>query len=305
MLSHRLRGFAGAESSLSGLRAALESNFPFLEVDTRHTADGEILVYHDALLETQTQAIGLVADYRLSSQGPIHFKASPNETVATLEAFLGVFSRSRTTQTLVLDLKDFGLIERYVEMIDRFGIGDRVIVISWTPEILKRVHELSPRLCLGFSYVSLVGKPVMSAAARLAAPLLASSLPWRAISTVGAIAGKPSFRQADRVRCFVNDYDRPWSALARTPDALGCFHVHIVDHVPVGELGDILRATRGYLGSHAMTTTRALTNEAHQQGLRVFVFSVDSRAELVRFDQRVAPDIVFTNRSELAQDLSR
>jgi hypothetical protein len=180
-----------------------------------------------------------------------------------------------------------------------------VIVISWTPEILKRVNELSPRLCLGFSYVSLVGKPVASAAARLAGPLLSSSLPWRAISTVGAMAGKPSLRQADRVRCFVNDYDRPWNALAQTPDALGCFHIHVVDHLPAGELGEILRATRGYLGSHALTTTRALTDEAHAHGLRVFVFSVDSHAELMRFDQRVAPDIVFTNRSDLGQSVPR
>jgi len=65
---HRAGGFEPgiAENSLSGLRRAAELGAAFAEVDLRETADGEIILMHDATLDRTTTGAGNVRDHTLA-----------------------------------------------------------------------------------------------------------------------------------------------------------------------------------------------------------------------------------------------
>ena len=47
LLSHRLRGFSTIELSPTAMQNACETDVPYLEVDTRVSADGKIYLFHE------------------------------------------------------------------------------------------------------------------------------------------------------------------------------------------------------------------------------------------------------------------
>jgi glycerophosphoryl diester phosphodiesterase len=74
------RGLSGevAENTLAAFQAAIQAGFPALECDLRATADGEVVVLHDAGVERTTHGSGRVADMRYdelrrhpTSAGPV------------------------------------------------------------------------------------------------------------------------------------------------------------------------------------------------------------------------------------------
>jgi glycerophosphoryl diester phosphodiesterase len=301
LLSHRLRGFDAAESSLPGLRAAIGSPFSFFEVDTRHTADGEILVYHDTTLESQTRRRGYVEEYRLGEQGPIPFRAGDGVAVATLEELLAVFATSRPEAFLMIDVKDFGLEERYCALLDRYGLAGRVILISWTPEVLKRFFALRCDIPLGLSYLSFLGTPWAGVLRRLPRPLWQRQSFGRACAALARVLPAPLWKELARTLFFYNDYDRPYAWLQDHRYRSGHFPIHLVDHLPGGELGELLAATGGFVGTHSMLANGRWVEEARRRGLGTFVFSVDGEQAWQRYQRRLQPDIVFTNDHRLAK----
>ena len=64
-LVHRgwhLDELAGLENSMSSFRRALDEGFRYLELDVHATADGEVVVSHDATLDRTTDAAGPIAE---------------------------------------------------------------------------------------------------------------------------------------------------------------------------------------------------------------------------------------------------
>ncbi len=291
LLSHRLRGFSKHEGSIEGLRAALDLNIAWVEIDTRKTADGQVLVFHDTRLDRITTASGLVRDYSVSTHGLPEYTDSKGKTVPTLGEFLREFAERRQATRLMLDIKDPGSEEAHIELLRRYGIEEHAWAIAWDPDILIRVHELAPELALGFSHVPLTRHlPLLRTIARLAGD--GTMIRW---------AG----RALARLRLDYNTQDThiyldKYNPESRSPQTQPSgFPAHLLSDLPEGTLGKILRETNGGVGMPAYFLTPSYVKHAHASKLKVFVYSIDSLAKVKQAIDQCAPDIIFTNQSSL------
>ncbi len=289
LLSHRLCGFSAHEGSLAGLGAALQLDVAWIEIDTRETADGQVIVFHDTRLDRITTASGRVRDYSISANGPLRYAGTEEQSVPTLAAFLQEFAAARISTRLMLDIKDPGTEEAHVELVREHGLEGHTWIIAWDPQILVRVHQLAPEIPLGFSHIPLTRlRPLLNGLARV----IGDGASLRRVGQCLALLGTD--HNAQDATVFRDSYNDS------TQEASG-FPIHLVNRLPGGHLGDILKRTQGGVGLPAAMLTPAYVRQAHEQRLKVFVYSIDSLHKARRAVRQCNPDIIFTNRSELFQ----
>jgi len=291
LLSHRLRGFSPFEGSLAGLRAALDQGVKWIEIDTRVALDGTVLVFHDSHLDRLTMESGPVAGYSVSRKGPPRYRGTQEVCVPTLEVFLRDFAAQRGAAQLMLDIKDAGSEEEHCRCIAAEGLDNSVWVIAWSPQILRRVHEIAPQLRLGLSHVPLTRwRPVVRPAIRA----LGRGSALRAAGRLLARRGV-NYNLQDVV-LYLDEVDGVADPLER---ARGSFPVHFASHLLTGEVGEILRRTGGGVGAPAWFLTPDYVERAHREGLSVFVYCLDSLAAARKAKDTCDVDIIFTNNPRL------
>lgn len=291
LLSHRLRGFSQHEGSLAGLGTALQLDIAWVEIDTRLTADDQLLVFHDSRLDRITDTTGRVRDYSLSKHGPPSYAGPDEQAVPTLAEFLEEFARSRNSTRLMLDIKDPGTEEAHIALVRRFELAAHTWIISWDPAILTRIHQLAPELTLGFSHIPLTrARPLLNGIGRL---LGSGAL----IRWIGRRLARFGFdHNAQDMVVYFEDYNRESYA---SDEEKGSIPIHLLSGLPQGRLGEILEKTGGGVGMPAPMLTRSYVQRAHQQGLGVFVYSIETLDAARQAIRRCDPDIIFTNRFEM------
>jgi glycerophosphoryl diester phosphodiesterase len=291
LLSHRLRGFSPFEGSLAGLRAALDQGVKWIEIDTRIAQDGTVLVFHDSRLDRLTIETGPVADYSVTRDGPPPYRGTQEVCVPTLELFLREFAARRGATQLMLDIKDAGSEERHCRCIAAAGLADAVWIIAWSPQILRRVHEIAPQLRLGLSHVPLTRwRPLLRAAVRG----LGRGGALRAAGRL--LARRDVNYDLQDVVLYLDEYNGAADPRER---ARGSFPVHFASNLLGGEVGEILCRTGGGVGIPAWFLTSDYVERAHRKDLSVFVYSLDSLAAATEAKNRYDVDIIFTNNPQL------
>jgi glycerophosphoryl diester phosphodiesterase len=163
-------------STLFAMRQALDAGADALELDVHATADGELVVCHDATVDRTTAARGAIADLTLDQLSSLDnaYWFVPGEVVApgrpdadyvfrgrapadhafglatlreVLEAFPGVF--------LNLDIKQTApAVEPYeaplAALLRRFGRVDDVIVASFLDNATESFSEVAPEISTSF-----------------------------------------------------------------------------------------------------------------------------------------------------------
>lgn len=294
LLSHRLRGFSSNEGSLVGLRAALACSAPRIEIDTRITADGEILIIHDSRLDRLTRSHGPVSAYDCGRQGSLLFRDGADEALPTLEEFLRVFAEDQTDTELFVDIKDAGLEQLHCRLIEAAGLEQRAWIISWSPAVLLAVHRLNARIRLGFGYIPITRSRSVF---RGLLALLGDGKPVRLLGRLATLVGK------GHNLCDVWMHTGPIADVLE-PEPRGRFPIHVLPGFPDGALGRALHDTHGAVGVPLFLLTPEFVDEAHRSGLKVYVFSADTEEQLSAALSRGA-DIVFSNNADLVCDERR
>lgn len=124
--------------------------FRHIETDLHLTADGVLVCFHDPDVDRTTDGFGEVsalsllglqaldAGYRHADSGTYPFRGQ-GVTVPTLEELLITFP----DVGLVVDMKARGLAEPLAALIERLGVGDRLIVGSFSDERLEVFRDLT------------------------------------------------------------------------------------------------------------------------------------------------------------------
>jgi glycerophosphoryl diester phosphodiesterase len=164
------RGGAGhqPENSWRAFEYAVQLGYAYLETDTRSTADGKLIAFHDAELDRVTDRTGQVS--KLTWKEVSAARINGTEEIPLLEDLIGTFPELRFN----IDLKDEGTIAPLASALRRTGAWDRVCVASFSgARLLAALRALDRPVCVAVTPAAMVamrflGQPGMAMARRLA-----------------------------------------------------------------------------------------------------------------------------------------
>lgn len=143
-IAHRGASGHAPENTLAAFRKAIEIGVDGVEMDIRLSADGEVVVLHDASLERTTNAVGDVA--RMTFAEIREADAGSGERVPTLTEALEVIP---TDVLAFVEIKALAVTEHAVRIVQEMDRLDQVVIISFNPAALRMLRKLDPRLPMG------------------------------------------------------------------------------------------------------------------------------------------------------------
>lgn len=171
VVGHRgAAGHAPENTVLSFEKAAALGAHAF-ECDLRLTADGEVVVMHDAIVDRVTNGSGLVSRYSLVDlrrldAGGWFGEQYAGQPVPTLDEVLA--TSQATGMDVVLEIKGEpeparSLVERTVRAVLDFGWADRTAIISFHHPCLGWVREITDAIATGILFGHGTPEPVAEA----------------------------------------------------------------------------------------------------------------------------------------------
>ncbi len=143
-------------NSLEAIRACLDANAAFVEIDITALADGDYLLVHDATLDSETDGAGPVGDCPLRAARQLRIRTATGATAyraPVLGDVVDLLLKHPAQTRLQLDFKNttpFASaepLERLARLVE--PLGRRVIVSSGADWQLRRLRAVAPWLDLG------------------------------------------------------------------------------------------------------------------------------------------------------------
>jgi glycerophosphoryl diester phosphodiesterase len=142
--AHRGLSAEFPENTLAAFQGASEVGFRAVEMDLRVTADGEVVVLHDAGIERTTDGNGRVADMRYDDLRRHPTPAGPvprlDDVLAALSGWPGLWN---------LEIKADKATLPALELAAHRGTLDRTQVSSMDPRVLEAVRDEWPGVSRG------------------------------------------------------------------------------------------------------------------------------------------------------------
>jgi glycerophosphoryl diester phosphodiesterase len=203
------------ENTVTAFRAAVELGYRYLETDVHATRDGELVAFHDAVLDRVTDRVGPVAELSYAQLAAV--LVGGTEPIPRLVDLLETFPHARFN----VDLKTMACVEPMADVVRRTGASERLCVGSFSEPVLRRFRTAAGDAVL-------TGCGVAAAAALAFAP--AGRLLTRLLRDTGAVLQVPRRHRGLRV------VDR---GLVRRAHADGR-HVHVWTVNDRAEMGHLL-----------------------------------------------------------------
>jgi glycerophosphoryl diester phosphodiesterase len=157
VIGHRGAPLVAPENSLASFRTAQRLGADAVELDLHVTADGEIVIFHDAYLERMTDGQGplfarTLAELRtLRLVEPGNGRRYGDERIPTLDELLGA---TQGRLPLLVELKDWRFTQRHyaeqlVALLDRYGALARAAFISFHRPLVQTVAAVNADLPIG------------------------------------------------------------------------------------------------------------------------------------------------------------
>lgn len=140
-IAHRGSRQLWPENTMLAFANVVELGFRHLETDIRITKDGVVVCFHDSTVDRTTEGTGPVSSYtfdelqgldaghRHATKTGFDFRGS-DVKVPSLEEVLSTFPDI----SMVVDIKEEGVIDAFASLIDRLGVQERLIVGSFSDE---------------------------------------------------------------------------------------------------------------------------------------------------------------------------
>lgn len=152
VIAHRGASAQAPENTAAAFDLALEMGADGLETDVRATADGVLVLCHDAAVERVSDGHGQVAALSYAELERLDFGAwfAPRfagQRLLTADEFLQRYG-GRTT--LVLELKAPRVVAALLDRVHRHGLLEGVVFTSFSLECLETLLRLEPRARAGW-----------------------------------------------------------------------------------------------------------------------------------------------------------
>lgn len=159
-IAHRANAGGAPENSLAALEESIRAGAHMAEIDVQLTADGTVIVIHDAdfmRVAGDSRAVADVTYDDISDLRLLTDRDFPDESliIPTLEEYIDA---ARDRIGLMIELKYYGydpaLAEETIRIIRDQGVEDQVLLMSLSMRGVQQVNDLAPDLNNG--YVSAV-----------------------------------------------------------------------------------------------------------------------------------------------------
>ncbi|MVP01644.1 glycerophosphodiester phosphodiesterase [Paenibacillus lutrae] len=163
IIAHRGAKGLAPENKLGAFRLGLEQGCEAIELDIHLSADGELIVIHDATLDRTTDGQGEIlakslAEIKAVDAGSWYSEAYKGETVPTLGE---VFDLVPESVMINVELKVDGAIEqKLVDFVRERGCFGQVVVSCFDHKCLRRIKQMEPQIRIGLLYGNKMWDPV-------------------------------------------------------------------------------------------------------------------------------------------------
>jgi glycerophosphoryl diester phosphodiesterase len=141
-MAHRGGAIEHLENTMPAFEACVALGYRYIETDVRVTADGVLVVFHDATLERVTDQKGRLE--HLSWDEVSRARIGGREPILRLEDLLGAWPDVRFN----LDIKAAGVLAPLVRTVRRVKVLDRICVGSFSDARVAAARRLfGPSLC--------------------------------------------------------------------------------------------------------------------------------------------------------------
>lgn len=146
------RGMPGTtdENTMEGARAAVAAGADAVENDIYMTTDRHLVIMHDETVNRTTDG----GTRRIESMTLAEVKALKTKpsgySVPTLQEFLAEFKGRNITHVIELKSATAGIVPLLKEELDRAGVNDQVVAISFLGDQINRMTATLPEITNGF-----------------------------------------------------------------------------------------------------------------------------------------------------------
>lgn len=154
ILAHRGASAHAPENTLAAFRLAFEQDADGIELDVQLSADGEVVICHDGTVNRTTDGQGKVGNLTLSQlkqldAGTWFDSRFAGERIPTLAEVFETFPAGIIDVELKPGAAGSALPDKVAALISRYKISQRVLVTSFLPHYLSRLHQILPDQPIG------------------------------------------------------------------------------------------------------------------------------------------------------------
>lgn len=184
VIAHRGNSAERPENTLASFASALEVGADIVELDVQLSADGHVVVIHDATLDRTTSGRGPVAERtlqqlkELSAGEPDRFgEAYRGERIPTLAETLGLLKgRARVLIEIkkesVSDDAEGGIEAHAIEEVRKADMGAEAVLISFERRALLRCRQLAPEIRRGHLFYRASAEEMIAGAREVGSDLV-------------------------------------------------------------------------------------------------------------------------------------
>jgi glycerophosphoryl diester phosphodiesterase len=162
VIGHRGAAARAPENTLAGLRRAKALGCAWVEFDVRLTADGALVLCHDAALDRTTDCAGLVAGQSLAmirqaDAGSWFNPSFVGERVPTLEEALALAAEIHLGVNIEIKAdagREYATAAAFANAVNRFGLAPPFFVSSFLPAAVAALRDLAPQTRRGILFRS-------------------------------------------------------------------------------------------------------------------------------------------------------
>lgn len=134
------------ENSVSGIRAAIAAGATHVELDCYLTADGEVVLMHDADIARTTDGEGNIESMTLAELRTHKLDLFGKENVPTLSEAIDAFAGSGAIMVLELKSSRLELAEKIKAVVEAKNFYENLVVIAFSADNIEKVRKAMPRV---------------------------------------------------------------------------------------------------------------------------------------------------------------
>ncbi|MBQ7095308.1 MAG: hypothetical protein IJN80_02495 [Clostridia bacterium] len=152
LIGHRGSPSLGQPNTVAGSMKAYEAGATAIENDVYITADGVVVVMHDATIDATTNGSGKVENMTYAQLQQYHVDVNVNadpEPIPTLEEYFEVFKGMDVQLIVEIKSAKAAICQAIADLIEKYDIANQVNVISFNGAQLLEMKRILPEISVG------------------------------------------------------------------------------------------------------------------------------------------------------------